>query len=344
MTLFLHAFWQVLLDLAPWLLLGSLVAGGLHVLLPKDCLQRQFTGPFAVFKAVGLGVPLPLCSCAVIPVGLSLKQSGASSGAAVAFLISTPQTGVDSILVSASFLGWPFAFFKVASAALMGIFGGWWTDRPIYRQQGQASLPIITSGKSSSAKEPLRWVALFAHSLELLRSIWRWLLFGVIVSAAITAFVPTGTLASLGGGNQFAAMLVTLIIALPLYVCATASVPIAAALVASGLPVGAALVFLMAGPATNVATIGAVYRTLGRRAVGIYLATVIVGSIVCGWLFGFLVEAKATALAHSHDTSNWWSIGSAALLLAMICWFALQEVRRLVSGSGKLPSKSSCCE
>ncbi len=344
MTLFFHAFWQVVLDLAPWLLLGSLVAGMLHVLLPKDFLKRQFSGPFGVFKAVGLGVPLPLCSCAVIPVGLSLKQSGASNGATVAFLISTPQTGVDSILVSASFLGWPFAIFKVISAAVMGVLGGWWTDRPTYRQLGQTSLPILAPDDSSVAKQPNRLVSLLAHSLELLRSIWRWLLFGVIVSAAITAFVPTGALAGLVGGNPFAAMFVTLVIALPLYVCATASVPIAAALVASGLPVGAALVFLMAGPATNVATIGAVYRTLGRRAAGIYLSTVIIGSIVCGWLFGFLVEAQAPHLAHTHDTANWWSVGSAVLLLAMISGFALQEMRRLVSSPAEMATKSSCCK
>lgn len=346
MTLFLDSVWQVLLDLAPWLLLGALVAGVLHVLLPKDFLRRQFSGPFGIFKAVGLGVPLPLCSCAVIPVGLSLKQSGASSGATVAFLISTPQTGVDSILVSASFLGWPFAIFKVVSAAVMGIFGGWWTDRPNSSQQGKTSLPIINTDTSSSSELINRWTALLAHSVELLRSIWRWLLFGVFVSAAITSFVPTGMLSEFGGGSPFAAMLVTLVIALPLYVCATASVPIAAALVASGLPVGAALVFLMAGPATNVATIGAVYRTLGRRALVVYLSTVIVGSIVCGWLFGFLIEANTVITAHTHDTSNWWSTASAVLLLAMICWFALQEAKRFVSRPDDQPDSktSSCCE
>ncbi len=341
MAAFINSFWQIFLELAPWLLLGALVAGVLHVLLPKDFLKRQFSGPYGIFKAVGLGVPLPLCSCAVIPVGLSLKQSGASSGATVAFLISTPQTGVDSILVSASFLGWPFALFKVASAAVMGIFGGWWTDH----RQEQDTLPIINTESPSPAKRPHRLAALLAHSVELLRSIWRWLLFGVIVSAAITTFIPTGALSGLGGESPFVAMLVTLVIALPLYVCATASVPIAAALVASGLPVGAALVFLMAGPATNVATIGAVYRTLGRRSLVIYLSTVIVGSIACGWLFGFLIDANTTTIAHSHDTANWWSVASAIVLLTLIGWFALQQATKyLVSPTNQATSKSSCCE
>ena len=349
MIQFLNAMWQILLDLAPWLLLGAFVAGVLHVLLPKDFLKQQFSGPFGIFKAVGLGVPLPLCSCAVIPVGLSLKQSGASSGATVAFLISTPQTGVDSILVSASFLGWPFAIFKLVSAAVTGLLGGWWTDRPTYRQQGQTSLPILAPENSSSKKPIKPWLALLEHSLELLRSIWRWLLFGVLVSAAITTWVPTDALSGLGAGGDFVAMWVTLIIALPLYVCATASVPIAAALVASGLPTGAALVFLMAGPATNVATIGAVYRTLGRRALSIYLTTVIFGSIACGWLFGFLIDTHSAESTHLHQSQSWWSITCAVLLLLLLAWFVVQEVRSFVSRGGNPPadrssSQHSCCE
>ena len=343
MAEFSVACWHILLELAPWLLLGALVAGVLHDLLPADFLKRQLSGSLGVFKAVTLGVPLPLCSCSVIPVGLSIKQVGASDGATVAFLISTPQTGVDSILVSAAFLGWPFALFKVASAAVTGLLGGWWTnlkDRP--------TLPIVAAPGGDSSAPVNRWVAVWLHSLELLRSIWRWLVLGVVVSAAITAFVPTNAMSALANFGGLAAMVVTLIVALPLYVCATASVPIAAALVASGLPVGAALVFLMAGPATNMATIGAVYRALGRRALTIYLTTVIVGSILCGWLFGFLIRAETVKVDHLHETGSWWSLASAVLLLALIVWFACQEfllVRKQTTPSpapGTTVEKSCC--
>jgi copper chaperone CopZ len=165
--------------------------------------------------------------------------------------------------------------------------------------------------------------------LELLRSIWGWLVFGVAVSAAITAFMPPNALDGLATYGGLAAMGVTLVIALPLYVCATASVPIAAALVASGLPTGAALVFLMAGPATNVATLGAVYRTLGRRPLAIYLATIIVGSIGCGWAFEFVISADGTPIEHEHVMDNWWSIASAAVLVTLIVWFAAQDLLRL---------------
>ena len=120
----LEEIWNITLVLAPWLLLGTAIAGILHVLLPPGLIHRQLRGRWGVLKAVVLGVPLPLCSCGVIPAGIGLKKDGASDGAAVGFLISTPQTGVDSILVSASFLGWPFALFKVGSAALTGLVGG----------------------------------------------------------------------------------------------------------------------------------------------------------------------------------------------------------------------------
>lgn len=321
---FLMAMWQVLLDLAPWLLLGAAIGGLLHVALPARLLRQQLSGRGGVLKAVGLGVPLPLCSCGVIPVGLQLKKGGASDGAVVAFLTSTPQTGADSILVSASMLGWPFAIFKLISAAVTGIVGGWLTDASAKPTTGAP--PIVDLQPVPSFN---RLAALVEHSLELLRSIWGWLVFGIVVSAAITAFMPQHALDGLAAYGGLAAMVVTLAIAMPLYVCATASVPIAAALVANGLPTGAALVFLMAGPATNVATLGAVYRTLGQRPLAIYLATIIIGSILCGWAFEFVISADAGSVAHEHVMTNWWSVGSAWVLLALLVWFAAQDLLRL---------------
>ena len=321
----LLAIWQVVLELAPWLLLGAVIGGILHVLLPASFLRRQLSGPGGVLKAVGLGVPLPLCSCGVIPVGLQLKKSGASDGSVVAFLTSTPQTGADSILVSASMLGWPFAIFKLISAAVTGIIGGWLTDASA--PAAEAPLPVLDTLEEQPAN---RLVALLSHSLELLRSIWGWLVFGIVVSAAINAFVPQDAFDGLAAYGGLAAMLVTLVIAVPLYVCAVASVPIAAALVGGGLPAGAALVFLMAGPATNTATLGAVYHTLGRRPLTIYLVTIILGSILCGWAFEFVIQTDAAAPDHEHSMITWWSISSAVLLLGLIGWFACQDTSRLM--------------
>ncbi len=323
MSAFIISIWNVLLALAPWLLLGAFVAGVLHVLLPADFLRKQLSGQAGVLKAVGLGVPLPLCSCGVIPVGLQLKKSGASNGAIVAFLISTPQTGADSILVSASMLGWPFAIFKVLSAAVTGIVGGWLTD--VVGNGTTANLPLA---EEPTDKKSRGFADLIEHSLELLRSIWGWLVLGIVVSAAIEAFVPRQALEGLAMFGGLVAMLVTLAIAMPLYVCATASVPIAAALVASGLPTGAALVFLMAGPATNVATLGALYRTLGSRALSIYLATIVVGSVACGWAFGFVIDASQMPTGMGHEMQNWWTVASALVLVALLARFAWQDVLR----------------
>lgn len=325
MALFIESMWNVMLELAPWLLLGTVVASGIHVFLPGDFLKRHFSGPAGVLKAVGLGVPLPLCSCGVIPVGLGMKSSGGSDGAVVGFLISTPQTGVDSILVSASFLGWPFAVFKLVSAAVMGLVGGWWTE---LLGDGSEPAPWVDQRRQEEYS-PLRISEFFSYSEMLLRSLWVWLLIGIVVSAAISTFVPPDAFQSLSAYGGLTAMFVTLLIAIPLYVCATASVPIAAALVASGMPTGAVLVFLMAGPATNVATLGAVYRTLGRRPLAIYLTTVILGSILCGWAFDSVLGTGGSGARHDHQMTTWWSVASAILLLAWMGRFTLQDALRL---------------
>jgi uncharacterized membrane protein YraQ (UPF0718 family)/copper chaperone CopZ len=334
MTPFFVSMWNVLLELAPWLLLGTAVASGIHVFLPEDFLKRQFSGSAGVLKAVSLGVPLPLCSCGVIPVGLGMKTSGANDGAVVGFLISTPQTGVDSILVSASFLGWPFAIFKLLSAAIMGLLGGgltnWLGDK--------ADPATAVSQDGQHLRNPIRIAEFFSYSEMLLHSLWAWLLLGIVASAAIGTWIPLDAFQGLATYGGLAAMFVTLLIAIPLYVCATASVPIAAALVASGMPTGAVLVFLMAGPATNVATIGAVYRTLGRRPLVIYLATVILGSMLCGWAFDTVLDHGETALSHNHQVNTWWGVASAVCLLLLMGRFLLQDMlrwknRRLLSSS-----------
>ncbi|TWT86144.1 putative permease [Pseudobythopirellula maris] len=331
---FLTSLWTILLELAPWLLLGAAVAGLLHRLLPAGLLGRQLSGRGGVLKAVAFGVPLPLCSCGVIPVGLGLKRQGASDGAAVGFLISTPQTGVDSILVSASMLGWPFALFKVAAAAITGVLGGWIADSAA----NDPLAPTAEQDDGHSHAQPRTWRGAFDVAVDLVRSIWRWLVIGVLASAAITALLPDGALAGMAdfGGpivGPLAAMAAALVVSLPLYVCATASVPIAAALVAGGLPTGAALVFLMAGPATNVATIGAIYRTLGARSLGVYLTTIVAGSVLAGLGYELLIGPLVSDLAalHTHDHgAPWWAVASSVLLLAMIAWFAIEDLSRLL--------------
>ena len=331
----LQVAWNTFIELAPWLLLGAAVAGLLEVWLPPGWLRRQLTGRWGVARAVVLGVPLPLCSCGVIPTGLGLKKQGASDGATVGFLISTPQTGVDSVLVTAALLGWPFALFKLLIAAVTGLVGGWIADAAARCDRAINPLPIL-----DDAPPAARWQTGWATADELLRSIWRWIVIGVIISAGITTLLPTGRMENLTAYQGIPGMLVALVISLPLYVCATASVPIAASLVAAGLPPGAAMVFLMAGPATNVATIGAVYRTLGTRQLVVYLVTIILGSIVGGLLFGWLIDSTPIVAPHQHDQQPWWALVSAGLLALLFLRYAGEALQRRITNK----RAKSCCE
>lgn len=332
MASYAQATWEVLIELSPWLLFGTLLAALLHVLLPKNLVRRQLSGYRGTLKAVVLGVPLPLCSCGVIPAGIGLRRTGASSGSAMGFLISTPQTGVDSILVSASFLGWPFALFKVAAAAVTGIAGGWWVESmkdevPVDEAHDHDDDGEDHAGHGHRAARKISEMA--AHGNELLQSIWRWLAVGVLISAGIEVLLPQQAWLDLAALGTLGAATAALVVSLPLYVCATASVPIAAALVGNGLPLGAALVFLMAGPATNVATVGAVYRAFGRKATAAYLATVIFGSIAFALLFEWLIGGATLGGRGTHQHGDgWWAVASAVLLVALFAWFAAQEFRR----------------
>ncbi|MEE2755765.1 MAG: permease, partial [Myxococcota bacterium] len=165
---------RVYLELAPWLLLGAIVAGFLHVALPIGFVRRKLVGFKGVLTAVMVGLPLPLCSCGVIPAGLGLKKDGASDGATVAFMVSTPQTGVDSVVVSAAFLGLPFAIFKVFSAALMGLLAG------VLAEFQPNTQPPVTEVPSNDASGS-RLKDGFDHGLMVLRSIWGWVVFGVLL-------------------------------------------------------------------------------------------------------------------------------------------------------------------
>ena len=304
-------------ELSPWLLLGMLISGVLHVALPKNFVRRRFRGFSGVVQSVLLGVPLPLCSCGVIPAGIGLKNDGASDGAAVGFLISTPQTGIDSVLVSASFFGWPFAIFKMVTAAVTGIVGGWLTDASGEGQREESeNAPFV----SSSTKSQIPWwIEFWSHAMEVLQSIWLWLLIGVAISALIGTLGFESVIKQVSDAGLLPAMLLMLVISIPLYVCATASVPIAAALVQSGLPPAVALVFLMAGPATNLTTMGAIKKRFGWRVLSVYLGTLVVGSFLAAFLFDWVLSATVAAGdSHGHHHQNWWSVLSAIIVLLLI--------------------------
>ncbi|MGL4513965.1 MAG: permease [Lacipirellulaceae bacterium] len=352
---FLLEAWGVTLDLAPWLLVGLAVAGGIHALAPPGFFQRSLRGNAGVVRAVAVGVPLPLCSCAVIPVAVGLKRDGAGTGAAVGFLISTPQTGVDSVLVTASLLGWPLAIWKVVVAVVTGLVGGWLaqdketdgeeTDGEPSEAIAPARLPTIPltilNQPSTPPAPPSRLRRVGEHANDLLASLWGWLVVGVLISAAISTWLPADALAGLAEYGTLASMGAALCVSLPLYVCATASAPIAAALAHAGLPLGAVLVFLMAGPATNAATILAVLRAFGWRALGVYLGTIVVGSVLGGLAFERLGAAgwfdpsvpDPAHGAHDHTHGAPWQVASAVLLGVWVACLAWRDAARRLAGA-----------
>ena len=320
---FVLHLWQILLELAPSLLLGLFIAGLVHVYVPAAAIHKRLSRPdlASAVRASLLGVPLPLCSCGVIPTALGLRKAGASPGATTSFMISTPQTGVDSILVSAAFLGWPFALFKLAAAFVTGVVGGVLVNRLTPATEAPVAdggTDLNVPGKDRGILGAVRYAV-----LDLLAAIDLWLIGGVLVAALITTLVPADFFTDRAWSQGVLGTLVVLAISLPLYVCTTASVPIAASLIIAGMPAGSALVFLMAGPATNVATIGAVYRTLGAAVLGLYLGTVVVMSLGFGLLFDQVLAAGPVLDAqHAHAGGGVGVLAALVLLalLALLSW------------------------
>jgi uncharacterized membrane protein YraQ (UPF0718 family)/copper chaperone CopZ len=287
---FLAAFFDLLTMMAPWLLIGFFFAGLLHVYMPKEKITR-FMGKNnlkSVINAAILGVPLPLCSCGVIPTGIAFHKEGASKGATVSFLISTPQTGVDSILVTYSMLGLPFALVRPVVAFLSGIFGGSITNLMDRKDRAEKTEDITVRAELYEGGNKGRIKSMFRYAFyEFLMDIAKWLIIGLAIAALIEMLLPDDFF-SIYIGNEFLSMGIVLLAAIPVYVCATGSVPIAAVLMMKGLSPGAALVFLMAGPATNTATLAVIGKAIDKRTLLVYLTTIIISAFFFGGVTNLL--------------------------------------------------------
>lgn len=292
-------FWGVLCEMAPYLLFGFLAAGTLSVAISPSTVERHLGsgGIWPVIKATVFGIPLPLCSCGVIPVAASLRRHRASRGATAAFLLSTPQTGVDSIFVTLSLLGPVFAVFRPLAAFVSGIIGGSLItlldsdDEPqpetVSPSQDDCSNPALES-------RGLVYRVFHYGFVTLPSDIGRPMMIGLVLAGIISWIIPDDFFAEILG-TGIAAKLVMMVAGIPLYVCATASVPIVAAFIAKGMSPGAALVFLMTGPATNAAAITIIWKLLGKRTTIIYLGTVAVLSITFGVLLDGIFAMKGVS-------------------------------------------------
>lgn len=344
----LAEFWNVLTEMSPYLLFGFAVAGLLSAFISPALVERHLggRGVWPVVKAAAFGVPLPLCSCGVIPVSASLRKNGASRGATTAFLISTPQTGVDSILVTLSLLGPVFAVFRPVAAFISGIAGGILvdvTDKPEGDPVGRAT----PAGEASCNPEPPRGAlrklgaGMKYGFMTLPGDIARSLVVGLVVAALISAVVPKDYFASSIGPTlgHVGTIVLMMLIGIPVYVCATASVPIALAMIHMGISPGAAFAFLVTGPATNAATIATMWKVMGPRATGLYLLTMAASAFGGGMLLDRLVTA-GEAQCHAHEM-HWMlppavSAAFAAAMLAVLAYaLAGPHLRRIVGGDGK---------
>jgi len=349
--------WSLLLESSVYILFGLLISGLLHMFLSPSSVARHFSkGRFrSVFKASLLGIPIPLCSCGVLPAAVALRKQGANRGATTAFLISTPESGIDSIAITYALLdpvmtvARPVAAFVTAAAA--GI-----TENLISYNKGEnpvepdLSCPVDGCCDSQDCSpEEHQHHHTFAQKImagfrfaftEVWADMAGWFLVGLVLAGLITAAIPEDLITRyLGGGLP--AMLLMLAVGIPLYICATASTPIAAALILKGISPGAALVFLMAGPATNITSLTVLMGTLGKRSTAIYLCTIALSAILFGLavdqIYGYLGFSAQAVVGQAGEIIPSWAQWMGALIILAISVRPMWRRLRLLFAAGKKP-------
>ncbi len=335
-------------EMSPFLLLGFLLAGLMHAFIPGQIYSRYLAKPTfsSVLYSALFGIPLPLCSCGVIPTAMSLRKEGASKGAVVSFLIATPQTGVDSIIATYSLMGLPFAIARPIIAFVTALFGG-----QMVNMVKDPSPALPREGEESQHNKPVEAECECGHNhehsheheqsfigkikealsyafLEMMEDIGKWLMIGLIVAGLITVLVPDSFF-EVFKDNSLASMLLVLAFAIPMYLCATGSIPIAVALMLKGLTPGSALVLLMAGPACNMASILVINKVMGRKTLITYLASIIAGAVGFGLVIDHLLPREwfiptiAPSAECCHEETSlfsWICTGVLMLLLINAAW------------------------
>lgn len=370
----LNNIWLVFLDTAFWLLIGLLAAGFIKSFIAEDTMQRWVGGHGigAILRAALFGAPLPLCSCGVLPAAIGLHRAGASKEATVSFLISTPETSIDSVAVTYALMGPVMAIFRPFAALVNAVGTGLLTtlvaddkaaeiipEKPSSetgatsccsskKQQTETVTssccaheqpePVneLQAAKSccSQAKEvkvaPNKLMLVLSYAgAELLDDIAKWLAFGIVLAGIMLTFIPPDWLAQWGSG--LTAMLVMLVVGIPMYICAVASTPVAAGLLLAGVSPGAVLVFLLVGPATNIASFALLKRELGLKVTGIYLFGLSVLSLMMGLLLEWLLKVQHWQIEASLGEAHTMLPGVVSWVSAFILIFlAIKPLRRAV--------------
>lgn len=320
-----QAAWGMMLEASPYIWLGLICAGLLHAWVPQEWIMAQLggRGSASVWKAALLGIPIPLCSCGVIPAAVGLRKRGAGRGATLSFLISTPETDIDSIALTWAMLGPLWAIIRPVAAVFVAVGTGLVANLLPDKQADTAATADNCScchdgeGNVQAASRSRRAYNFVAK--ELLPDIGLWLLFGILLSGLIMALLPPDFLTTLPGGPMVQ-MLVALLFGIPLYICAAASTPLAAALLMKGMAPGAALVLLLTGPATNLASALVISKQLGKAGTAIYLGGLAVGSLLCGMVVQALAPnwKLGSIQVHEEFLPYWFANALAISLLAVI--------------------------
>jgi uncharacterized membrane protein YraQ (UPF0718 family) len=361
---FINNFFKLLDAMSVYVILGLLVAGILKQLIPDDFVASHLgkDSTMSVIKATLFGVPLPVCSCSVIPLAQGLKKEGASKGAVQSFLIATPITGADSILATFSFFGLVFTLFRLISSVIIAIIVGLLQnfienkeDKPLQEapQTTFSANDIYTSGFAVAPNKPkveqscgcgtntcdTKKKFSFINALKygygtLFSDMAKALLIGLILGAVFTTFMPK-EYAKMLFDNQILTYFVILLFAMPLYTCATASLPIAAALMLQGMSAGAVFIFLTAGPATSAVTMSVVYKMLGKTSLIVYTGTIAVLSLMFGFIFDtFWGDLSILNISHEHEETSLLASLSSMMMLILIFYHLFKD---------KFKAKQSCC-
>jgi uncharacterized membrane protein YraQ (UPF0718 family) len=348
-------------EASPWLLLGLLIAGLMKAWVPSKVLSKHLgQGKLAIIKAALIGAPLPLCSCGVIPVATELRRSGASASATSSFLVATPETGIDSVSVSYALLGPVFAIYRpiaaIMSAIITGLLVATIKEEDIKSPHDHntsektsccdSKLAVKTeevpkSSSSCCARKKVSAIkpenifisktkeGVYYASTKLIDDIIIWLFVGLLFASLIRTFLPEEFLLSYGSGLP--AMLLMIIISIPMYICATASTPIAAGFILAGLSPGTALVFMMAGPATNISTLGVIRNEMGS----VVLIRYLLGVSLCALGFALLLDFGlnfydiniSEQMQHSHELlPKWFGLSCTGL----ITFLSIKPLRRVL--------------
>lgn len=322
----LNSLLFMLNKMSPYILLGFFIAGLMHAFVPQKTFARHLagTGWRSVVKSAAIGIPLPLCSCGVLPAAISMRRNGASRAASTSFLIATPQTGIDSIAATWSLLGPAFAVIRPIAALVTAVLGGIAVGKSERKNAECINCQPIAEEIAEQKRFGLKLLdALRYGFIDLVGSIGSWLVAGLIIAALITVYVPADYFTVIGS-KPLLSMVTVLIIAIPMYVCATGSIPIALSLMLKGLSPGTALVLLMAGPAANFASFTLISREMGRKSAIIYLISIVVGAMTFGLIIDYVLPAdwftirNTQAMAGKEHAFSLLSTASSAVLVILL--------------------------